>query len=107
MAAARNTGRSGTWTPERLIAALHEAERTLGRKPSQIDFDPSHARRLGHTERAELAERLIDSGEWPAHHTFRDHFGSWNGALVAAGYKPRGLGAQGQMDDAYIGGAAA
>lgn len=40
MPRSRNPGRRGQWTRERLIEVLHEAERTLGRKPSQPDFDP-------------------------------------------------------------------
>jgi hypothetical protein len=69
-----------TWTPERIIAAIHAWHRSRGRPPGAHEW----------------AARTAAC--WPAPQTVARHFGSWNAAIVAAGYESRTVGGYRRVD---------
>lgn len=74
------------WTRERIIEALQDAARVLGRDPAVVDFNPYFARRIRQDEaRARLSETMINAGRWPWSTTIYSRFGSFNAAKEAAG----------------------
>lgn len=61
------------WTRERIIEAIRLHEELNGRPPALIDFGGGDYR-------------------FPSHRTVTNFFGSWNAAIVAAGFAPRRKG---------------
>jgi hypothetical protein len=78
----------GTWTRERVLAALQEWTAANGRPPRAEDWST-----LAETkQRAEPACRwLPESPSWPCPTTVRRYFGSWSAALEAAGLRSHRL----------------
>jgi hypothetical protein len=91
------------WTRELVIDAIREYARIYGRPPASTDWNPAHARKLGHPEKA---RQFYDDACWPATVTVILVFGSWNAAIEAAGHPPRkagvGIGQRAWDADAVI-----
>ncbi len=77
------------WTRERLVEAIQDFAARYGRPPSAPDWNPSHTRRMGQTERA---ERFYVDGCWPHLATVQSVFGSWSAAIRAAGFPSNPVG---------------
>ena len=75
-----------TFTRGAVIQALHKFHDLYGRPPTRAEWSPPIAVSLGHPE---LAERFHNDACWPTHKIVKRLFGSWNDAIVAAGYAPR------------------
>jgi hypothetical protein len=77
---------SRIWGRERIITAIHVwAEEHGGIPPAATDWNPAHAITLGHPERA---EKFYADDCWPNLPTVQRYFGSWNNAILAAGFEP-------------------
>jgi hypothetical protein len=74
--------------PEAIFAALIEWTRRYGDVPTQADWDPPRARRLGQDWRI----ARYHQGDWPSARTLAHHFGSFNNAVAAAGLVARDPG---------------
>jgi hypothetical protein len=78
---------NGFWTRERIAEAIRLWSERYGEPPSACDWNSAlayknkDARYLGHA--------------WPRLATVQTKFGSWNDALAAAGFEPRGIGVHG------------
>jgi hypothetical protein len=84
---ARKSGIEQTkWTREVLIDRIHEWTALYGEPPAMADWSPWQARALGDEARARRFE--IDD-RWPWFTYVVRAFGSWNGAIEAAGFTPR------------------
>ncbi len=70
------------WTRETVVAAIRRFGDRYGRPPAATDFSPANARAQGHEWRA---ERFAADGDYPHLHSVRGVFGSWAGAVEAAG----------------------
>ena len=68
-----------------VVECLQRWTREFGETPRMIDWDPSRARRLGQTWRAERFE----AGDWPTAKTVLVHFEGFNAAVAEAGLTPR------------------
>jgi hypothetical protein len=77
------------WTRELVIDAIREFARLYGRPPAATDWNPAHARNLGHPEKI---DRFYDDACWPSSVTVLHIFDSWNTAITAAGHTPRKTG---------------
>jgi hypothetical protein len=74
----------GTWTRERIIAALRDWFELTGSRPRIYNWSPTEARHLGlYGALCQLWER--EHPRWPSANTVAREFGSWVGALRAAG----------------------
>jgi DNA-binding CsgD family transcriptional regulator len=75
---------AGTWTAERIVAALKDWTRLVGSPPRSYEWAPSSARVL---RRESPRSRLWAARHprWPSTATVARHFGTWNAALSAAG----------------------
>jgi hypothetical protein len=78
--------------PDQVVAAIVEWTRRYGQPPSQTDWDPYRARRLGQDWRV-VRYRADD---WPSLNTVIRHFGSLGAAVRAAGLEPRLPGSHGR-----------
>lgn len=68
--------RSARWTPTSVVAAMMRWEELFGRPPRASEW----------RTRSRLADLGIDDvRDWPLTSTVQEVFGSWNGALDAAG----------------------
>jgi len=74
--------------PEQVIAAIVGWTKRYGEPPTQADWDPVRARRLGQ------AWRIVRyrSGDWPSLNTVLYHYGSLGEAVSVAGLSPRRAG---------------
>lgn len=78
------------WPAERIIAAIQQWARDHGEPPAMKDWDPWAASvTLGDEDRGRRARRLIKAGVIPWMTTAVERFGSWNAAIMAAGFKGR------------------
>lgn len=77
------------WTEEILIETLQRFEREFGRRPYANDFSPSTTRKRNDLERL---QRFEENSWMPHINTFIQRFGSFNKAMVAAGFRPNGPG---------------
>lgn len=78
----------GTWSRERIVAALLDWTQEWRRPPRQSDFQPQLARALGLADEAETVwERRHP--RYPSVGAVAWHFGSWREALAAAGLPHR------------------
>jgi hypothetical protein len=77
--------------PEQILAAVVEWTRRYGDPPTQGDWDPARARRVGQAWRI---VRYRD-GDWPSLNSVVYHFGSLGRAIEAAGLRPRRQGEHG------------
>jgi transposase len=77
------------WTSKRIVEAIREFAERYGRPPAAADWNPPRARATGHHDRA---LRFEQDGCWPWATTVVDEFGTWNAAIVAAGFASRGPG---------------
>lgn len=73
------------WTRERVIDAMQDYAKQYGTQPSARDWNPTQAR---NDYRDDLAERFYEDGCWPNVSTVQDLFGSWNSAIIEAGFTP-------------------
>jgi hypothetical protein len=78
--------------PDQVVAAIVEWTRRYGQPPTQTDWDPARARRLGQEWR--VARYRAD--DWPSLNTVIRHFGSLGRAVRAAGLEPRAPGVHGR-----------
>jgi hypothetical protein len=76
---------------EQVIAAIVAWTKRYGEPPTQADWDPVRARRLGQTWRIVRYRE----GDWPSLNTVLYHFGSLGEAVGAAGLQPRRAGDHG------------
>jgi hypothetical protein len=79
--------RPGTWTDERVLAALRDWFDTFGRTPLSYEWSPSSAEVLG-LPLAGGAEWRRRYPRWPSTATVCRHFGSWAGAVREAKLPP-------------------
>lgn len=77
------------WGKAGVVAAIHRFAERYGRPPTSTDFSPSCARHLGHEWRS---ARFHSDGDYPYSHTVVYTFGTWNAAIIAAGFEPPGPG---------------
>ncbi len=77
---------------EQVIAAIVAWTKCYGEPPTQADWDPVRARRLGQPWRI-IRYR---AGDWPSLNTVLYHFGSLGEAVSAAGLQPRRAGDHGR-----------
>jgi hypothetical protein len=77
--------------PDQVVAAIVEWTKRYGEPPTQADWDPVRARRLGQPWRI-LRYR---DGDWPSLNTALYHFGSLGEAVSAAGLSARRAGDHG------------
>lgn len=80
------------WNRQMIIEALHKWEREYGRRPFLADFDTSQMQQHREPEYVERMRRQLADGVYPRVPTIKARFGSWNKAVVAAGWEamPRG-----------------
>lgn len=78
------TDRSTVHTGEEIVSALRRWAAQHGEPPTTTDWDPPRARRLGQAWRAERFE----AETWPTTRMVRRQFGTFNGAVAAAGLRP-------------------
>ena len=76
------------WTPDLIVASIDAWAELHGAPPAASDWNPAMARRQGRPDRAERHA----GGDWPFYSTVIRYFGSWSGAIEAAGWasRPRG-----------------
>lgn len=74
---------------ESIVDQIQDWVRIHGDIPAATDWNPGQAIKLGHPE---IARRFHEDACWPYVSTVLHHFGSWNAAIAAAGYTPRGVG---------------
>ncbi len=79
------TSGSRRYTPEQILNAIRRCTELYGSPPPGGDWEPSRARRRGQLERA----RRFEAGDWPSTRVVRRAFGTFNAAVLAAGYEPR------------------
>jgi hypothetical protein len=77
--------RPATYTGEEIIEAMKRWVSMHGEPPRTIDWEPTRARRLGHSWRADRFE----SGQWPTARMVAHHFSTFNTAVEAAGLTAR------------------
>lgn len=70
----------------RHLEAVREFVRRYGEPPSATDWNPPHARSVGHPEKA---ERFYRDGCYPHLNAVQSVWGSWRALLTAAGYPGR------------------
>lgn len=75
------------WTRDAVAAAMREWHEVYGEAPAQADWCPYFARGYGDDARAVRFEDA--DGHWPSFMAVVNEFGSWNAAVVAAGFAPR------------------
>jgi hypothetical protein len=75
----------------RIVGAIQRFHERYGRVPAATDFNPQHARQMGHHWRV---ERFYADGDYPFVSDVLGVFGTWNAAVTAAGFKPIGRGYQ-------------
>lgn len=78
----------GTWSRERVLAALHEWTAANGSPPRAGDWSILAATTRGVDP---AARWLAESPSWPCPTTVRRYFGSWSAALEAAGLRSHRL----------------
>lgn len=76
------------WSRSEVIAAIRRWNLLYGQPPAAGEWNPSMAKRLGHTDRVER----FYQGRWPNYRTVVKLFGGWNDAILAAGLRPRPRG---------------
>jgi hypothetical protein len=81
---------------DEILVAVREWTVRYGDPPTQTDWDPSRARRMGHGWRAVRYEE----GDWPSTRTVVTHFGNLNAAIRAAGLVPRSPGGRSRDPEA-------
>lgn len=79
-----------TWSKERIIEAIRWWTEEHGDPPSVTDWNPYElSSKFGGMPRARYARKLFQEGKVPWFTSVIRQFGSWNNAIVAAGYTPR------------------
>jgi Homing endonuclease associated repeat len=76
--------RPGTWTDERIIAALRDWFGAFGETPRSYEWSPSSAE----VPRPKTVEWMRRYPRWPSTATVCRHFGSWSRAVRAANLPP-------------------
>lgn len=74
---------------KRIVGSIQRFAERYGRPPTAPDFNPHQARELGHPWRA---DRFYRDGDYPYSSNVLDVFGTWNAAIVAAGFERVGVG---------------
>jgi hypothetical protein len=77
--------RNLSFSTDEIIQAIRQWTARYGEPPMTIDWDPSRARRLGQSWRADRFE----SERWPSARVVRLQFRTFNAAIEAAGLVPR------------------
>jgi hypothetical protein len=78
-------GNGYQYSRDQILAAIRDWATRYGEPPSGCDWEPARARRQGQDWRADRYE----GGDWPSARMVRAQFGTFNGAIVAAGLTPR------------------
>lgn len=76
----------GTWTPERVIAAIQDWEREFGEPPKSYEWSVSAARAI-RREEGRVQRWMAEYPRWPGTTAVIVHFGSWSAALEAVGWR--------------------
>jgi len=74
------------FTAEEIVAKVREWTQHYGTPPATNDWEPSRARAAGQDWRA----HRFDDGDWPSVGMVRRQFATFNEAIRAAGFEPRG-----------------
>ena len=74
-----------SFSNEEILAAIGNWSRRYGGPPTLLDWEPSRARRMGQTWRAERFEADV----WPSARVVCLQFGTFNAAMEAAGFTAR------------------
>jgi hypothetical protein len=74
------------FTAEEIVGNVREWTEHYGTPPATNDWEPSRAPAAGQDSRA----RRFDDGDWPSVGMVRRQFGTFNEAIRAAGFEPRG-----------------
>jgi len=74
-------------TREWILASIREWVGLHHRPPNAADWNLAMARRTGQQWR--VNRTLATRRPWPSVTSVRNHFGSWNAAITAAGYTPQ------------------
>jgi hypothetical protein len=87
------------WTHDAIVTAARRWEQEMGRPPTEVDWNPAHARNLMlklHARIQTHVERIqaYEGDDWPSSWTARREFGSFNAMLEAAGFESRAPGRQ-------------
>lgn len=82
-----------TWDKARIVQAIREWADLYGEAPTSTEWNPALAARVHPPAVARLMRKRFESGDWPTPPTVANYFGSWNAALVAAGFEARSAGA--------------
>lgn len=95
----RRGGDNEGWSPKEILDRVKLWALVCGRPPAHADWNPSKLRRseerlLFRARRHARLIELYEAGDFPSPWTVREHFGSMNAALVAAGFDPRSAGRQ-------------
>ena len=78
--------------PDYDIYKINEWARLYGVVPSAMDWNVAMAHRAADPERLATILQRQEEQLWPNASTVTSHFGSWNKAIIAAGFVPRGPG---------------
>jgi hypothetical protein len=76
----------GTWTPERVIAAIRDWVEEFGDPPLSYEWAMAAARNAGH-ENGRVQRWAAEYPRWPGTRPVIRCFGSWSAALEAAGLR--------------------
>lgn len=76
------------WTPEAIIDAIREFADRYGQPPAACDWNTGMSYGM-------KAKDFWADACWPQSQTVQAAFGSWNAAIAAAGFTPRGVGKRG------------
>lgn len=72
----------------RVIEAIHDWVRRYGRQPTALDWNLAMAENSAHPERLAQIRAAHRARSWPTVSRIQSLFGSWSGAIKAAGLRP-------------------
>lgn len=90
---ARNIEARRLWDRDSVLDAIRRWADQHGQPPAAMDWNPRLAIANG---RDDIAARYESTGPWPTVWTVQTYHGSWNAAIRAAGFTPRGRGKRGK-----------
>lgn len=90
--AARYQSENAVWNKETVVAAMRRWREKYGCPPSATDWNPSMADTSCTPETASIIRKRFYADHNPPVSAVQRVFGSWNAAMDAAGFAPRGPG---------------